>query len=125
MATAKKKAAPAASGKTYKTKRVVTVPVLKWTLEEPVHVRIESKMFKGSAQKATPGKQAMEPATLVHVTNLDTGEVTQIILGATLVSILNETYEKDSYLGKSFRFIKHEKKDGKRYYTFTVEEIEA
>ena len=122
MATAKKTAAPAT---TFKTKRVVTVPNLKMEIEKPVHVRIESKMFKGQAQKATAGRQAMEPATIVNVTNLETGEVGQLILGATLVSILTEAYPGDKYVGVAFRFTKHPKKDGKRYHTYSVEEIEA
>ena len=129
MATKKNDAAPAATGtgRTYKTKKVLTVPVLKMALETPVHVRILDKMFVGKAQtpSADSKQKAMEPATLVNVVNLDTGEANQLILGAALQGTLIDNYPKDGYVGLAFRIVKHDKAPGKKYNTYTVEEIES
>ena len=122
---AAKKTAPATSGKTYKTVKTLTVPLLKLQVEVPAHIKILDKMFIGKAQKPAPGKTSMEPATLVNVVDLDTGEARQMILNEALKSILNEAYANDKYVGRAFRVIKHEKVEGKKYFGFTVEEIEA
>lgn len=129
MAKSKKKAAaPVArpAGGKYTRVRAVTLPTAKLTEEVPVHVTIMGAMHVSTAQQR-PGKdgKVMEPATIMSVTDLDTGELTQIVVGSVLKGILNETYPEDAYVGKSFEIVKHAKAQGKRYNTYSVFEIEA
>lgn len=116
--------APIAGGK-YERKRAVTLPVFKVEEEKSLYLHVNAAMYIGKEQKAQPGKKQMEPATIMPVTNIETGEQGQIIVNAALKSILDESYPNASYVDKKFEVIKHAKKDGKRYHTFSVFEIEA
>jgi hypothetical protein len=125
---AKKKSAPAATqakDSKYKVLRNVTMPTLKLELEVPAHVKATGEYFTGKAQKPGKDGKAMEPATVLPVINVDTGEVAQLILGAALKSILEETYPAHAYVDRAFRIVKHDKQAGKRYFTYSVDEIEA
>lgn len=124
MAKAKKPASLA--GGTYKRVRAVTLPTLKLIDDKAVHVTITGPMHVSTAQQR-PGKdgKVMEPATVLPVADLDTGEITQVVAGAVLKGILTESYPKDSYVEKSFEITKHPKATGKRYNTYSVFEIEA
>lgn len=127
MAKAKAKApAPAQQGGKFKRTRALTLPTLKLVEEVAVNVTATGPMHVSTAQQR-PGKdgKVMEPATVLPVVNLETGEVTQIILGSVLKDILTETYPKDAYVGKSFEITKHAKATGKRYNTYSVFEIDA
>jgi hypothetical protein len=108
----------------YKTKRVLMRPLLKFVKGEPHHVKIEAPMFIGREMKADDKKKQMEPATLVNVVNLDTGELCQIILAAVVKSVLRESYPDDAYVGLCFKITKQERQPGKKYDPFLVEEIE-
>jgi hypothetical protein len=136
MAAKKKTAAestaatPPPPGGKYSRVKAVTLPVLKLVDETPVYVKITGPMFEGKEQKPQMGpdgkpKAQMEPATLVPVVSVETGEVGQIIAGAVLEGILNDSYPEDAYVGKAFEIVKHAKKDGKRYNTYSVFEIDA
>lgn len=132
MAKAKKtrssaapKVTPPAGGK-YNRTRAVTLPTFKLAEETPVYVKVTGAMHQSNATQR-PGKdgKAMEPATILPVVNVETGEVTQIICGSVLKGILTETYPDDGYVGKSFEITKHAKAQGKRYNTYSVFEIDA
>lgn len=123
-------AAPAPKGGKFTRMKAVTLPVMRLTEEVPVYVTVTGAMYEGKEQKPTLDKdgkptKAMEPATILPVVDVETGEMGQIIAGAVLEGILNDTYKADSYVGKSFEFIKHAKREGKRYNTYSVYEIEA
>lgn len=133
MAAKKKSAAPAdlpapTGGKFARTK-AVTLPVFKMVEETPVYITVNAAMYEGKEQKPVagpdgkPGK-AMEPATILPVTDLTTGEMSQIIAGAVLEGILNDSYPGEAYVGKSFEIVKHAKREGKRYNTYSVFEID-
>lgn len=137
MASSKKPAAPAAAaavvrpaGGKFARLKSVTLPVLKLADETPVYVKVTGVMFEGKEQKpvidAKTGKPAaaMEPATLLPVINLETGEVAQIIAGAVLEGILTDEYKDGAYVGKGFEIVKHAKREGKRYNTYSVFEID-
>lgn len=129
MAKAKKKApakVAAPQGGKYTRIRALVLPTLKLVEEQPVHVTINGAMTTSTApQKPDKDGRTKEPATVCPVTDLDTGEVTQIICGAVLKGILNEQYPNDGYVEKSFEIVKHAKAPGKRYNTYSVFEIEA
>ena len=108
----------------YAIKRNVTMPTLKLALETAVYVKITGPMFQGRPQPAKPGEEPQKPATVVPIVNVETGEAMQLVLGAALASTLAESYPEDSYVEKGFRIVKHDKRPGKRYFTYSVDEIE-
>lgn len=108
-----------------KVKRVITLPLLKFQIDQPVYVRIDGEMFKGKEIKGSGDKAKMEPATLANCTNLETGEACQIIVATVLHSILTEEYENGAYVGKGFMITKGPKGSGKAYNPYTVSEIEV
>jgi hypothetical protein len=108
-------------------KKLLTRPVLKWVVDKPNYIKIETAMHIGKDIKSrTPVDEAKkkEPATLCNVTNLETGEPAQIILNAVLKSVLIEEYPNDSYVGKCFAVTKQSRQPGKQYDPFNIEEIE-
>lgn len=126
MAKAKAKASTAVAGGKFKRMRSVTLPTFRLEEEKTIYVTIDSPMAVSSfAGKPDKDGKAKEPATVCTVTNVETGEIGHIIVGAVLKGILNETYAKDAYVGKSFEITKHAKANGKRYNTYSLFEIEA
>lgn len=108
----------------FKVIRQVTLPTFKLTVGIPFAFRVDAPMYVG--KKLKDDKDAKrEPATIVNVTNLDTGEVGQLVLGAVLKGNLEEQYPEASYVGKSFAILKGEKREGKRYNEYQIMEIEA
>jgi hypothetical protein len=65
----------------------------------------------------------MAPAELANVVDLETGEECQIIVNAVLRGVLDEFYPDAGYVGKAFQIVRHAKAAGKRYNTFSVDEI--
>lgn len=134
MAKAKRSATAGGSlaaptGGRFARTKSVTLPVFKVEEEVPLYLTVNGAMFVGKPIEAKTGDDGkkgkpMEPATIMPVTNIDSGEMGQIIVNAALKSILEETYPKDAYVGKSFEVVKHAKKAGKRYHTFSVFEID-
>ena len=121
----KKAAAQAAAKKfaeNYSVTRHVTLPLLKPSVDIPVFVKITDKMFQGKEIK-TGDKKDMEPAMLVNIIDLQTGEQCQMILNKVFESILLEEYADDSYVGLSFAITKKSKREGKRYHGFEITEI--
>lgn len=109
----------------FKRAKLVTLPLLKPQLDVPFYVRIEAPVFLGKEIKGDGVNAKMEPAHIANCTNLETGEMCQIIIPTVLLSILTEEYENESYVGKSFELVKLPKPSGKRYHGFTVAEIEV
>lgn len=107
----------------FKVKKNLTLPLLKPQLDTPFYITIDEAIFEG--KKIDSGAQKdMEAAHLANVTNLETGEKMQIIVPAVLLSILNESYADNAYVGKGFQITKHPKASGKRYHAFSVAELE-
>ena len=112
-------------GGKYERKVALVLPVLKLLEESAVYVKIDGEMHVGSEQRSQTGKETMDPATVMPVTNIETGELGMIIVNTVLQGILSEKYPDASYVGKAFEIIKHAKRDGKRYHNFSVFEIDA
>lgn len=100
-----------------KIKRLVTLPLLKLAVGKVAYVRIEEPMYTG---KAVDDKEA---AILCKVTNLETGELSEIILPTVLRSIFTEEFPDDGYVGKGFS-IELVKVDGKKYHQIKLAELE-
>lgn len=109
----------------FKVLKNVTLPLIKMVEESPIYVKITGAMFVGKEVKGTGTAAKMEPAILAHVVNLETGENAQIIIAEVIKGNLKDVYPEDSYVGKSFEFIKHSKREGKRYHDYSITEIEV
>lgn len=121
-----KNAAPVTTGadRKFKTLRNITLPVLTAKIEVPLYVRVTSEMRIGKEMKVKEGEAKKAPATLCSVVNLETGEVAELIVAAVVKSVFDEHYPGHTYVGKSFCLVKHEKKAGKNYFNFSVDEID-
>lgn len=109
---------------TPKVKKLITLPLLKFQIDEPVYIKFLEPMFTGKEIKGAGDKAKMEPATLANCVNLETGEECQIILATVLKSILTENYENDAYVGCGFQITKGKKASGKAYNPYAVAELE-
>ncbi|AUR98298.1 hypothetical protein NVP1249A_04 [Vibrio phage 1.249.A._10N.261.55.B9] len=116
---ATEKTAPA-----FKVKRAITLPLLKFVIDQPIYVKLDEAMFVGKELKGSGDKAKMEPATLCNCTNLETGEQCQIIVATVLKSILEEEFPEAGYVGKGFMITKGAKASGKSYNPYTVAELE-
>lgn len=98
-------------------KRAVAVPLFKFEPDVPRFYLVESAMFIG--KKIDDKKEA---ATLIPVTDLETGEQGQIIVGTVLKELLNETYPSDGYVGLKFEMTLRKRAD-KKYNTYDLYEV--
>lgn len=114
----------------FKTKKHVTLPLLKIQPEKPLYVKFVEPIVKAKPQAGgrTPAVDSAaakkEPPELAHVIDLTTGEHAQIIIGTVLGAELRQTYTSDSYVGKDFEIVQH-KVQGKQYATYGITEIEV
>jgi hypothetical protein len=104
--------------------RIITKPLFKWVNNVARFYKVDGPMFIGKTINEGAGKPKKDPATLMFVTDLETGEQGQCICATVLRSVLNEEYPGDAYVGKSFA-IKQNKIVGKDYNGFDVAEIEG
>lgn len=108
----------------FKTKKLLTLPLLKFAEGAPRYVRVTSKVFLGKTMKAKEGEKARDPAHLAGVIDLETGAVAQIIVSAVVASVWSDEYSNDTYVGKCFAITKQGRVPGKQYVAFDVAEIE-
>ena len=104
----------------------VTMPTLKLMPDVPVYVKITEKIFEGKTQPAKEGEAEKKPPMIFNVINLETDEVCQMVAGTVVQREIQDTYKKDSYVGKCFMIVKGKKKGtGDRgYFTYEIAEIE-
>lgn len=102
----------------------VTLPLLKQADDTTVYIQIDSAIYKGKEIKGTGEKAKMEPADLMEVTDLETGEQCEMIANAVLKGNLEESYENESYVGKQFA-VTRMKVEGKRYKNYSIKEIQV
>jgi len=103
----------------FKRKGAVTLPLLKQQANETIFVTLTSPIFTG--KKVDEQK---EPAQLVHVIDLSTGQEMEYIVPTVLEGTLKEKYLDNEYVGMSFEITKFPKKSGKNYHTFEIFEID-
>lgn len=109
--------------------RVVTRPIIKLEEAKPRYLLLEKPMFLGKEIKKSrrnesePDAKKKEPATLLFATDLESGEVGQVIVNTVLKGILTEEYPEDTYVGKCFEITKNSRAAGRDYNTFKVIEI--
>lgn len=102
----------------FKVKKHVTLPLFK--LDATVkYLRFDTAMAVG---KTVDDKK--EPPMMATVTDMETGELGQIILGTVLVSNLNESYPENKYVGKIFAISKTAPEGTRKYSLFHITEVE-
>lgn len=94
----------------------VTRQLIKMGNNKPYYLKLQSAIHEG---KKIGDK---EPAKLIDVVDLESGEEAQIIAGAVLVGILTEAYPGGEYVGKCFEIVKF-RDAGTAYNTYNVSEI--
>lgn len=107
-----------------KRKKLLTRPVLKFVKDVARYVKFEGAIYVGREMKQKEGDKKKEPAHLADVIDLSTGEQAQIIVNAVPMSILNESYPNETYVGKCFSITRQARQEGKMYDPFKLEEIE-
>lgn len=117
--------APKQAGHKFKVKKLVTVPLLKFVIDQPIYVKITSPIFLGKEVKGSGDSSKMEAAHLANVINLETGEEQQIIIAKVVQGVLDEEYPNQGYVGKAFQLTKLAKGSGKRYNPYTVAELDV
>jgi hypothetical protein len=104
--------------------KAVTLPLLKQQDDAPLYILVNSKIEEGKEIKQKKGETVMEPAKIMKVVDLTTGQECEIIANTVLRSTFEENYPDDGFVGKAFEIIRHAKSNGKRYHTYSVTEIE-
>lgn len=117
-----------------KRKKLLTKPLLKFVVGQPLYVFIHNAMYIGKDLSKPGDEKKKEPATLVDVTSLVVnaegtalvmGEEAQIIVNAVIKGVFHDEYANDAYVGKCFAITKQMRQPGKAYDPFKVEEIEG
>jgi len=110
----------------FKRVRNLTLDILKFVENEPRYVKITGPIHLGKEQKAGKGdeEKKRDPAHLAHCINLEDGSECQIIVSAVVMSVLDDEYPTETYVGKCFAITKKNRVPGKQYFPYSVEEIE-
>jgi hypothetical protein len=106
----------------YEEEKVITLPLFKQQDDVPMFVRIMAPCYVGKEIKGSG--EAMEPADLFRVCNLETGEEGEIIANAVLKSSLEEHFPDASYVGLDFKIVRS-KVEGKRYKAYKIVQIKV
>jgi hypothetical protein len=109
----------------FSVKNHVTLPLFKLGTE-PRYLRFEAPHYVG---KVVDDKK--EPPILCRVTDMETEQPGEVILGAVMANkdserpgILDEKYPNDSYVGKTFQITKLAPEGARKYSIYQVTEIE-
>jgi uncharacterized OB-fold protein len=102
-----------------KRTKAVAVPLFKFEPNVPRYYLVDGVMFLG--KKVDAKKDA---ATLLPVTDLETGEQGQVIVGQVLRELFNESYPDGVYVGKKFEMTLRKRAD-KKYNTYDLYEVEG
>lgn len=111
----------------FKTKKLLTIPVLKLVVGEPRYVKVTGPMFIGKeikSRNAAVGEKKRDPATLIDAVNLEDGSECRVICSAVVKGVFEDNYPDNGYVGKCFSLLKLERAAGKDYNGFKVVEIE-
>lgn len=105
----------------FKRTAAVTVGLLTFKERDKIFVRFEEPVHKGKAM--TKDGITGKPSDVVRVTNLETGEIMDLLCPRVLASILEEKFGKQEYVGECFEIMA--KDIGKAYKAIEMYQIEA
>lgn len=106
-------------------KKAVTLP--SFVIKKEGDVRnflFTSAMRKSDVVTKDKDGKAQEPATVANVTDLNSGEEGIYLVNTVVAENLRKMYPDDGYVQKKFEIEHKGKKDGKRYGSFSVYELE-
>lgn len=114
-------------GLKYKVERRIIVPTMKVEVGKEIFIRFEQPIElreKMEEEKQADGtmKAVKKEIEIARVTNLETGELCEIVAGTVLMSELSEGYPNNGYVQKCFRIVKKDV-PGKRYKAYELDEI--
>ena len=106
-----------------KIKRQVVLPLLSMKNGDKAILKINKPFYVG---KVIEGATIKKAADLAEVTNIETGQLMTMIVSKVLFSTIteDEVYAKNGYVGKIFAIERVAPKEGKKYPTFGVVEVE-
>lgn len=105
---------------TPKVKKKLVLPILPLEQFKPVYVKVTASIYEGKTIEGTKEKQA----DILPCVNLATGEEVHVLVPTVVKSVLEQTYRDSDYVGKGFEIVKGEQPEGKRYFQYTVNELE-
>lgn len=112
---------------TFKTKKRLTLPAIKFVVGKTQYVKIMGPIHegkqRGKVQTDADGKPK-KPPMLCDVIDLTSGEHVAMICAEIIKTELAESYPNDAYVGLGFAITKQTRKEGKRYDPYNIEEIE-
>lgn len=108
--------------------RVVTVPLHKLRAGDVLYCKALKAIYQAKPLKNDKDSDDKEAPHMLDIVNLQTGELEQVICGASLIGIFEDEYPNNAYVGKGFKITVGDQKaskggGGKRYNTYTVFEI--
>jgi hypothetical protein len=118
----------------FKVLKQVTIPfIVPPENHDPVYVKFLTSFVEDNAMALTrkkrgQGEANQKPPVVAQVVNLETNTRAKLIGNSVVVSTLNESYPKDTYIGKSFqlrRLDKIKSASGNMYHAFEIFEIEV
>lgn len=115
--------APAPSAPAFKIKGHVVLPLLKWTDNVSKYLKITGPIHVGKEIQEKGATKKKEPAHLMEVIDLETGEAGEVIVATVLRGILTENFPDETYIGRGFRIMQR-KIPGKDYNGFDVDELD-
>lgn len=122
-ATAKDAAPKKAAWVPPKVIKRVTLPQMSMKKSGVYYVKFDTKIeHKAKIEKDEKGNPVEKQISVAQVTNLENGEMGQLVVGTILEGNLVEAYPNDSYVGKGFRVEKSDV-DGKRYKGYLIDEV--
>lgn len=110
----------------YKVKKKVTIPTLKFPPGSRICFKITTPIKEGRALKESRAgnpTNKMGPAQVMEIMSPE-GELRQLVVATVFRSELDDNYPDEGYVGKWFVVKKLPIAEGKRYSTFEIDEIE-
>ena len=123
-------AAAVASRPKFTVKSHVTRQLIKIVAGTEYFFRAESAIYDapeesgGRKPRAGSAAEAQKPPKLLNVIELTTKTVGVVVVPHVLNEELTRFFPDNGYVGKDFYIIKHAMEEGKKYSTFTIQEIE-
>lgn len=111
-----------------KVKKILTLPLLKFEVGKTHYLKSLGPYFRAKPIKnPSEADKNKEPPLLMNVVDLETGEMSQIILGQVLANIFDDEYPNSTYADKNFAVTLTGQKrgrNGNNANMYRVEELE-
>lgn len=105
-------------------RKAVALPTLKIPFDQPLYVRFDGEyIVKMSTEKGDDGQLREKQICVAKVTHVDADKATEDEREMVVPAVLKAELDEIDYVGRLFEITKS-KKEGKRYNTFTLFEIQ-